>query len=276
MENIKLPTSSINKFVHISVDDVSTILKELDEGNYESIYQHPIFYFLKNMHEQYGAVFSLYCFDQNTETPSWTLSNMTDKFKDEFMKADLWLKFGFHGRNSAVRYNELISPDDALRDYDSFIDAADKFAGIGSIDTVPRIHYFAGTREHAKKWRDARNGIKGFLSADDDREVNGYLDPEERIILEKKSYYYEENEGLHFFKTNLRLEKISDIAQTLKELADKDLDIMEQKISVIFTHEKYLYSESMQNKIENCCRWALDSQYTFAYPIELEFLKPFK
>jgi hypothetical protein len=261
----------LQKYMHISVDDINNILKELTEGTYDSIYEHEILKFFKKLHDAYGTVFSLYCFYENKETPTWSLKEVTDKFKHEFIEAASWLKFGFHGRNINLRYNETVDSNEALEDYNNFVNAVEHFADSCSIDVIPRIHFFAGTIEQAKKWRDAYKGAKGFLAADDIREVNSYLNADERGILEKHSFYFEPKERLYFFKTNLRLEKVEDPYKTLEDLKQNPLYVDQKNIKIIFTHERYLYDDAMLDKVEACCKWARDNNLSFTYP--MEFLK---
>lgn len=256
-----------SKYMHISVDDVYFILKELDESSYKSIYEHKVFRFFKNMHDKYGAVFSLYCFYQNSETADWTLKAMTDRFKEEFKAAASWLKFGFHAYSSNIRYSETIEPAIALEHYKNVITAIRNFSVPASIDIIPRIHFFSGTIEGVRKWRDADNGVKGFLAADDTREVNYYLDALERNHLQNNAYYFEEKENLYFFKTNMRLEKISDSYEALEADKQNYLNLHNQKIKIIFTHEKYLYTQEMLTKIEDCCRWAINNNFIFDFPM---------
>lgn len=256
-----------SKYMHISVDDIYFILKELDESSYKSIYEHKVFRFLKNMHDKYGAVFSLYCFYLNSETDEWTLKAMTNRFKAEFKDAASWLKFGFHAYNSNIRYNETIEPAIALEHYKAVITAIKNFSVPASIDVIPRIHFFAGTIECVRKWRDADNGVKGFLAADDNRDVNYYLDASERNHLQNNADYFEKKENLYFLKTNMRLEKISTPYEALESDKQNNLNLENQKIKIIFTHEKYLYTQEMLTKIEDCCRWAINNNFIFDFPM---------
>jgi hypothetical protein len=263
-----MESTRILKFMHISVDDVNIMLKELSDKNYKTIYQHEIFNFLKSMHDQYGAVFSLYCFYQNPEDPLWTLSNMTDQYRNEFEKASSWLKFGFHAQHSSTKYNETVNPETALEHYTTFVDAVRKFAGSASIDRIPRIHYFMGNKEQTRKWKNAEYGVEGFLSADDTREVNGYLNANERSILEKYPFYYEAEEKLYFLKTNFRLERISNVHKELEVLSMAEAHDAQHSMRIIFTHENPLRQEQIQDRLEDCCRWALDNHYIFMYPMQ--------
>jgi hypothetical protein len=263
MRNINITS----KYMHISIDDVNTILKELTEGSFNSIYEHKVLRFFKELHERYGAVFSLYCYYENQETPEWTLENMTEGFKKEFEEAAVWLKFGFHALNSKTKYDDSINTEEAVKHYDSFIRLAEAFAGSSSIDIIPRIHFFAGTEEQARCWRDTKKGIKGFLSADDSRAVNAYLDEAERKFLEENSVYFEEKEELYFLRTNLRLEKVSDAYKALEEIKLNPTYEKQQNVKIIFTHECYLSDEAMLNKIEDCCKWAIQNEFAFEFPM---------
>ncbi|MEH7236375.1 hypothetical protein [Bacillus sp. JJ1562] len=103
-DSVKVYPESKPKYMHLSTDDVIEMLKELSTGNYNSVWDHPIFGFFKAMHDKYGAVFSLYCFNKDG---SWNLSQMTTKFKDEFRKASSWFRFGFHAYEMASRYDRF-------------------------------------------------------------------------------------------------------------------------------------------------------------------------
>lgn len=256
----------LHKYMHISIDDVYFILKELDEGSYKSLFEHRVFKFFKDMHDIYGAVFSLYCFYRTSDIDEWTLANMTDRFKEEFNTAASWLKFGFHSDNSVIKYNEMITPNEALEHYNNVINAIKNFAGADSIDRIPRIHYFAGSINIVRKWRDADNGVLGFLAADDNREFNYYLNVHERSLLLKYSDYFEAKEQLYFLKTNFRLENTADPYKTLKLAKQDKSQAGQQEIKIVFTHEKYLYIDEMLKKIEACCKWAVDNDFIFAYP----------
>lgn len=264
MEKEKL----LQKYMHLSVDDTYFLLKELNEGSYGSIYEHKIINFFKNLHDKYGAVFSLYCFYHSLEADEWIISDMTDKYKEEFKDAASWLKFGFHSNNSAMKYDETITPDEALKHYDTVIGAINNFAGPASIDRIPRIHFFAATIEQIRNWKNTDYGIKGLLAADDNRESNYYLNASERNHLSKYSDYFEEKENIYFLKTNMRLENVPNSYEALGLAKQNPLLSGQQDIKVIFTHEKFLYTDEILQKIEDCCRWAMDNNFTFAYPMD--------
>ncbi|MEH7237318.1 hypothetical protein [Bacillus sp. JJ1562] len=264
-DSVKVYPESKPKYMHLSSDDVIEMLKELSVGNYNSVWDHPIFGFLKAMHDKYGAVFSLYCFYTDG---SWNLSQMTTKFKDEFRKASSWLRFGFHAYEMASRYDNSISSADALNHYNLFLNAIKNFASPYCIDVMPRIHYYTGTIDSVRLWRDARVGVKGFLSADDTRAVVYYLNSLQRDSLVKCDDLYDPVERLYFVRTDVRLENHSNPISVLDSRKTDSTYAGQQNIQCVFTHEQYLYQESMKTKIENACKWALQNGYTFAFPMD--------
>lgn len=249
-------------YMHISIDDIINILEDITKNQYKSIFHQPILAFLKNLHNEYGTVFSLYCF---YEKDGWNLSQMTDKFIDEFTKASDWLKLSFHGKNYSSRYDdESIKPEQALEDCKQTISEIIRFAGETSIDTIPRIHFCSGKIKSAQKWRDYM--LKGFLGADDDRKDNLYLDEAQRQELIKYGDWFDVKENLYNLKTHIRLEFVKDPYYKLEQINANTEFIEQQKKFIVFTHEQYLNNKEMQDKLLQVCRWAKKNNVSFDYP----------
>src|SRR5690606_29399357 len=94
------PPNDVRKnIVHISIDDVHTVFRDLTENQqvYRSIFDQPFLGKLKEFHDKYGAVFSLYCFlKSEPNKPDWDLERSTGKWAKEFAEHGKWLKFGIH------------------------------------------------------------------------------------------------------------------------------------------------------------------------------------
>lgn len=250
------------RYMHVSLDDVIGILEDITKSQYKSIFHQPILALLKNMHDEYDAVFSLYCF---YEKDGWNLSDMTDKFVEEFTEASDWLKLSFHGKNYGSKYDdESIKSEQALVHCKQVMEQIIRFAGESSIDTIPRIHFFSGKIESARKWRDYM--LMGFLGADDDRKDNLYLDEPQRQELAKYGDWYDAKENLYILKTRVRLEMVKEPYYALEQTkADKEL-IKQQKEFILFTHEKFLNDKAMQDKIIQVCKWAKENNVIFDFP----------
>ena len=224
----------MNKIINFSIDDCIEIFRDITINNYNSLFESDYFSFFKELHDKYDAKISLYSF---VEYKGFNIKNATDKFKKEFIDNSDWLKIGFHGFNENSRYN---GKENIKKDYKLFIKYVKRFAGnLNIIDNFVRLHYFSGNLENILKIK--KFGIKGLFTADDDRD-NYYLKKNENIFLNKHNIYKDIKNDIFFVKTNLRIEKIEDINETLKTIDINNNIIM-------FTHEQYLNDKNIRDKI---------------------------
>ena len=226
----------MNKIIHFSVDDCIEIFKDITINNYNSLFESEYFSFFKELHDKYNAKISLYSF---VEYKGFNLKNTTDKFKKEFVNNSNWLKIGFHGFNENSKYNDK---ENIKKDYKLFLKYIKRFAGsLNIIDNFVRLHYFSGNLDNMLKIK--KLGIKGLLTADDERD-NYYLKKNENIFLNRHYIYKDIKNDIFFIKTNLRIERIENINETLKTI-DKNNNL------IIFTHEEYLNDKNIRDKIIN-------------------------
>ena len=224
----------MNKIIHFSIDDCIEIFRDITINNYNSLFESEYFSFFKELHDKYDAKISLYSF---VEYKEFNIKNTTDKFKKEFIDNSNWLKIGFHGFSENSRYN---GKENIKKDYKLFLKYIKRFAGsLNVIDNFIRLHYFSGNLENILKIK--KFGIKGLFTADDDRD-NYYLKKNENIFLNKHNIYKDIKNEIFFIKTNLRIEKIENINETLKTI-DRDNSL------IMFTHEQYLNDKNIRDKI---------------------------
>ena len=224
----------MNKIINFSIDDCIEIFRDITINNYNSLFESDYFSFFKELHDKYNAKISLYSF---VEYKGFNIKNTIDKFKKEFINNCNWLKIGFHGFNENSRYNDK---ENIKKDYKLFIKYVKRFAGnLNIIDNFVRLHYFSGNLENILKIK--KFGIKGLFTADDDRD-NYYLKKNENIFLNKHNIYKDIKNEIFFIKTNLRIEKIENINETLKTIDINNNIIM-------FTHEQYLNNKNIRDKI---------------------------
>lgn len=266
----RLRCSENMKYVHFSLDDFILSFKDITENSekYDSIFDNKVFGHMKSLHEEYGIVFSCYCF---YEMENFTLRDVTEKFAEEFSKNADWLKFGFHGLNGDTKYDQS-KVDDAQNDYDLVINQLLRITGTDTcIDRVPRIHYYAGSEESLAAMGNTQDGLKGALTADDDRQ-SYYLDQNCEDILDCQDTYYDSNHHLYFYTTDFRLEKANNVSEALEifqSLRDTDQD----NILIIFTHEWQLTSKKFgwkMNKIlDIIAEQSIVSGYVPEYPMNI-------
>lgn len=252
------------------MDDFILSFKDITENSekYDSIFENKLFGRMKSLHDEYGVVFSCYCF---YETEGFTLQNVTNKFNEEFSKNASWMKFGFHGLNGDTKYDQS-KADDAQNDYDLVINQLLRITRTDAcIDPVPRIHYYAGNEESLVAMGNTHNGLQGALTADDDRQ-SYYLDQNAEDNLDRQDVYDDPNHQLCFYTTDFRLEKANSMSEALDQfqsVAETDQD----NILIIFTHEWQLTGQKtgwkMNKILDEVAEQSVVSGYVAEYPMNI-------
>ncbi len=189
-------------YVHFSFDDVEKSFNNLATEEYDSLWEEPFFLFLYNRHKDYGAKFSLYSYND-------VLANVTDKYKEEFAAASDWLKIGLHAENSRVNYANA-TYEEGKAAWTTFLNHIERITGTKeSVDRMPRLHYFAGTKEALLGMRDADKdyGAFGFIASDGIRD-SYYLNSDITNYLYENDHITDNANNLTFVSTDIRLDWI--------------------------------------------------------------------
>lgn len=243
--------------MHFSADDFIEPFTALGKREYSSIFEVEEFAFMKRMHDTYGAVFSCYCF---YEGKGGSLADVPETFRDEFQKNSDWLRFGFHAMNSESNYgSKLFNTGDIITDagvareqYCSVIRELIRITGGNKcIDRFPRIHFYAGNSEVCDAWKNAEYGIKGLISAEDDR-VCYYHTTAQWQELNDIGFCFDKEKNMPFWKTFLRLESMKN-EESLKETLEKSEVYKE---CLVFTHAPFLTVMDIQNFFVICAEYA--------------------
>lgn len=194
-----------HKIMHISIDDTFELLKGLttDEASYTSLFDHPTFAQLRNLHNEYGAVFSFYLFWTKT-TESFTIADVTIKFKTEFLTNAHWLKFGYHSMYEDTFSNSL-SDADLLANVTAMHNAISNFASPDNIDKIVRFGFFSVSQSGLKTLKN-NNLILGALTADDNRADNCDLSGGPLEIIRLYDRFTDVANGLNYFRTEYRFD----------------------------------------------------------------------
>ena len=288
--------TSSHKFIHISFDDVSNCLTALIAKSVASLWDEPFFAFLKNLHETYGTKFSLYTFADR-------LSLLDSTYSEEFEKANQWLKIGIHAPSSSTSFRfgqgrpKVTKPSDyALLNrtavqtiWNDFVDQVKLVTGsYDSVDRMPRLHYFAASLSACRAMQEAKCGALGFLSADDDRTYNYYLENgvlAQKFWSEKVDTIYNDVTDCVLVPTDMRGDWFNPSFTTehqydtpvknnvYDELVRRNglSDYQNTFNSLIwFTHEWQIYDGTTLNDnkqwVIDACRFAQDYNFDFDYP----------
>ena len=203
------------KRVHISLDDVRQLFIDAKELGITSLFATPLITELKQLHEQYGVKFSLYCFDD----PAYRLNQFNcSELKDN----EEWLRIGYHAdKDGSV----------TLGGYRGF---EDYYRGAGlSLASSLRLHYFDCSQELIPELRE--NGVIRLFCADDGR--NSYGIPKDAYM---GGYL---RDGIRFCPTDLRLEhNVSRMMEEPRLLSKEEL--------IIFGHETPFMKYREYEKLE--------------------------
>lgn len=266
-------------FIHISFDDVQFCIRNLADNTFSSIFDEPFFKVLKELHDTYGAVFSLFVYKIET-----VLANMPTRYQQEFIDNSNWLKFGFHQYTTGALN---VDYDTAKQYYETFVNRIYTLCGgVNSIDRMPRLDYFGGNLNVCRGLRDANCGIIGLLNTDDTRNAY-YLTQEELAYLRTHSLWSDRTNGLQFVSTVMRLDwfvngftsdydynvpvennPYDELVYRYKQanMADLYADL------IVFTHEWQMYAsdytiiQRMVDMIEQVCEFGNDYNYDFDFP----------
>jgi hypothetical protein len=252
--------------LHLSVDDVVTCLRDLAEGAYASPWAQPVLSNLRRLHEETGAVVSLYVF---VRAEGWHLGRVPDRHRGAFAAAAPWLRFGFHGLDEATDYGAGGVPVASARAHHRrFVAEVVRFAGEASLDRVPRVHRFRGRRGAVRAWREGPHGVRVLLTADDDRAEVYHLDAELRQRVRREGSVRDAREGLALVASVPRLEGLVDVAGRLDRAVDEGWAQGGLPLCV-FTHEPFLTDPVVRGRLGDALAWARRSGADFAFPSDV-------
>lgn len=255
------------KFAHVSIDDFIDAFQDITmkQNEYTSIFDNTLFGQLKELHDKYGMVISCYTYYQNDKN-DFNLSMCTEKFANEFKENASWLKFGFH-TNDGERDYEYLPASTIEKDYNKVVKELLRITGSEkSIDKVIRLQNYRGNEEALKKIKNSNYGIRGVLGADDTRR-SYYLNDSDTSYLYLYDYFKDAN-NIRYFKTDIRIEKISSVQKALDEIEMDNANHTNQ-ILTIFTHEWKIYEDDqILKKLDELCKQLKLYGYEFDFLME--------
>lgn len=244
---------------HISFDDVEHCFTNIQNNNYNSIFDEPFLNKLKDLHDRYNACFSLYVYTENFNSLTKT------QYKEEFKNCANWLKIGYHGINASTNFS-VDNYLSAKTKYNTFVDNVIRICGTNRIiDRVPRFSNYVAPIQMINGVIDAKCGVIGLLDADDDR--LSYNHNQNIVDYLKEQYEYFDNlSQLFFIRTNIRIENESNLTTALENILNTSKST--NRNIEIFTHEWYMYNgTTLTNieKLETICNWLKNNDIPYNF-----------
>ncbi|CAG5002494.1 hypothetical protein DYBT9275_02905 [Dyadobacter sp. CECT 9275] len=256
----------------LSIDDAIWFLKDihLHASTYQSLFENPFMGFLKELHDQFGTKVHINIF---YETEGFNLSQMTDKFRNEWIANASWLRLSFHAKAEF--------PDNPYRnagyhqvkqECEQVISQIRRFAGAELDGPVTTLHWGEVPVEVSRALRDA--GYKGQLcdfNVDDDLPpCSYYLSVEQRRHMNKRFVWRDNQEDIIFIKSSVIIDtmKIEGIVPHLERYGRES---RRQPYTDLLVHEQYFYpyyrayQPNYRDKVLKAVTWAHDNGYRPAF-----------
>ena len=157
VSNNKKGGDLIKKFC-FTVDDNIRFLKEITEVGYQSIFDHPYLSMYRRLHERFGLKVQLNLFYREGD---FDLSQMTDRYYEEWKENSDWLKLSFHSDIENIKPYETASYDEVYEDCKRTHEQIKRFASSEALANTTTIHYCLLTDSGLQAIEE--NGVSGLL-----------------------------------------------------------------------------------------------------------------
>ncbi|GAB3795205.1 hypothetical protein GCM10028819_10880 [Spirosoma humi] len=257
----------------LSIDDNIWFLRDIyqQQGNYQSLFDHPYLGFLKQVHTTYGTKIHLNLFYQ---TEGFNLSKFPDRFKAEWQANADWLRLSFHAWGEFPdRPYQQAGYEQVKHDCAIVKEQILRFAGEALMGPVTTLHWGESTVEGSRALRDAGYvGQLGYFNVDDELPpVSYYLNVEQRRHIKKRFVWHDNQEDITFIRSSIVIDKteLSDIVPHLDSYANKPSGL--PPFVDLLVHEQYFYpfyeayQPDFRDRILAAVKWATDKGYTPAF-----------
>lgn len=269
------------KKYRFSLDDNIWFLQNLNENKdvYKSMFEDPYLALLKAIHDKHGSKFHINIYYETPRHNGFNLSQMTDKYKDEWRANSDWLRLSFHA-NADLPNRPYINTtyEQAYFEMERVNKEIIRFAGEEAFSkTVTTVHFGDCTVESAQAFRDL--GVKAFVSSygwnsDNLCDIRMYCDGEQCLLLQKYGFYYDKEMDIYHFRYN------GGIQRTAPENIAAQFDSQHKSNPIyafkdICLHEQYFYPEFKNHmpdyyeKLDAAATWCEQNGYEPIFMDEL-------
>jgi hypothetical protein len=271
-ENIKIfwLKNYTNKY-RFSIDDNIWFMKDIHENSakYNSIFENPYLGFLKEVHNTYGTKIHINLYYQ---TEGFNLSQMTDKFKNEWKANATWLGLSFHALGDKPDRPYINAGyEQVKKDCAMVMEQIRRFAGEEVMGPETTLHWGEATVDGCRALRDAGYTIlAGYFNVDDNKApVSYYLTEDQRRYLKSRFIWRDNKEGIIFSRIALvintvKQEQVIPYLDNVRQTYNPryiDLMIHEQ-----FYYPHYVsYQPDWREKVLKAVKWADDNGYKPAF-----------
>jgi len=266
----------INKY-RLSIDDNIWFLRDINanSGKYNSIFKNSYLHFLRQVHKTYDTKIHLNLFYQ---TEGFNLSQMTDKYKNEWKENAGWLRLSFHALGEFPDRPYLYAGhDEVKKDCEMVKEQIRRFAGEELMGHVTTLHWGTATVEGCRALKEeGYTALAGYFSKEGPDTVSYYLNDEKRLHINNRFIWRDNAEDLIFARIALVINTVKS-EQIIPYLDGLRSDSHKPGFIDLMIHEQYFYPDYMnyqpdfRQKVLTAAKWATDNGYKPAFLGECVF-----
>ena len=257
-----------------SLDDNIWFLQNLAKNQhvYSSMFEDPYLNMLRYMHEKYGTKFHLNIYYECPEFGGFNITQMPDKYKDEWKANSDWLRLSPHANaNLPDRPYINANYNKTYFEFNRINEQILRFAGEDSLSKkVMTIHWGEATDDAIRAAHDT--GVRAMLSAFDCSSLSNTgiaynLTAEQCDLGKRYGFIYDKKFDMIYFlynQGNIQHAPIPDIKPNMTAFAKYNplLDFVEMVV-----HEQYFYPHyhnyypDYYERIESAISWCHENGY---------------
>lgn len=217
-----------------TVDDNIRFLKEITERSYGSIFEHPYLSMYKRLHEAFDLKIQLNLFYRLGE---FNLSQMSDRYCEEWKENSDWLKLSFHSELENVKPYQSSAYGEVYGDCRKTNDEIKRFASPAALADTTTIHYCSLTEEGLRAMEDNRVlGLLGLFGTEEAPRTSYEIDEERAKRIREGEI--EKNGNISFASIDIILNLFS-----IDEILERLARLRQRRCIRVMIHEQYYYSD---------------------------------
>ena len=255
-----------------SLDDNIQFLKDLGTApqDYASLFDHWYLGFWRRMHREFGAKIHINIYYQTVEH-DFNITQMPDKWKDEWAANGDWLHLSFHAlQDKPDRIYKDATYDQIARDYDLVMGEIKRFASEAVVSPVTTVHWAEAPKDACRALHD--RGIRGLIGIFYNRSgrpvtTGYYLDEETARHVAGRDYWFDTETDLIFIECDQVVNGFQ-VAEIAPWLDQRGSNPHTGELIELLIHEQYFrqdlprhYQPDVQDKVIAALTWVAERGY---------------